>query len=57
MSRSRGHGDRTQESEEDEFPSSIPFLTRHIQTLKKKVRRFEDHFELEMNYKVKKNKT
>uniref|UniRef100_A0A3P8USA7 Protein FAM13A-like n=1 Tax=Cynoglossus semilaevis TaxID=244447 RepID=A0A3P8USA7_CYNSE len=41
----------TQESEEDEFPSSIPFLTRHIQTLKKKVRRFEDHFELEMNYK------
>ncbi|XP_029311351.1 protein FAM13C [Cottoperca gobio] len=32
-------------------PPSIPFLSRQIQTLKKKVRRFEDHFEQEMNYK------
>ncbi|XP_070846014.1 protein FAM13C-like [Chaetodon trifascialis] len=39
------------ETSEDECPSSIPFLTRQIQTLKKKVRRFEDHFEQEMNYK------
>ncbi|XP_031600450.2 protein FAM13C-like [Oreochromis aureus] len=46
----RGWGDRTQDSE-GERPSSVPFLTRHIQTLKKKVRRFEDQFEQEMNYK------
>lgn len=46
----RGWGDRTQESE-DKCPPSIPFLTRHIQTLKKKVRRFDDQFEHEMNYK------
>ncbi|XP_030019248.1 protein FAM13C-like [Sphaeramia orbicularis] len=39
------------EAPEDECPSSIPFLTRQIQTLKKKVRRFEDQFEQEMNYK------
>ncbi|KAG8009248.1 Protein FAM13C [Nibea albiflora] len=39
------------ESSEDECPSSIPFLSRQIQTLKKKVRRFEDQFEQEMNYK------
>uniref|UniRef100_A0A3Q4G1D0 Protein FAM13C-like n=1 Tax=Neolamprologus brichardi TaxID=32507 RepID=A0A3Q4G1D0_NEOBR len=43
-------GDRTQDSE-GERPSSVPFLTRHIQTLKKKVRRFEDQFEQDMNYK------
>ncbi|XP_020513187.2 protein FAM13C [Labrus bergylta] len=36
---------------EDECPHSIPFLGKHIQTLKKKVRRFEDQFEHEMNYK------
>ncbi|XP_054860676.1 protein FAM13C-like isoform X2 [Amphiprion ocellaris] len=46
----RGRVDRTEEPE-DHCPPSIPFLTRHIQTLKKKVRRFEDQFELEMNYK------
>ncbi|XP_047464983.1 protein FAM13C-like [Mugil cephalus] len=46
----RGRGDRT-EGPEAECPSSIPFLTRHIQTLKKKVRRFEDQFEQETNYK------
>uniref|UniRef100_A0A8C5FJ79 FAM13A-like domain-containing protein n=1 Tax=Gadus morhua TaxID=8049 RepID=A0A8C5FJ79_GADMO len=32
-------------------PSSVPLLTRHIGTLKKKVRRFEERFEQEMNYK------
>ncbi|XP_028332068.1 protein FAM13C-like isoform X2 [Gouania willdenowi] len=42
-------GDWTEES--DQAPPSISSLTRHIQTLKKKVRRFEDQFELEMNYK------
>ncbi|XP_056221487.1 protein FAM13C-like isoform X1 [Seriola aureovittata] len=47
---SRGRGDRT-EGSEDMCPPSIPFLTRQIQTLKKKVRRFEDQFEQEMNYK------
>nr|XP_046233644.1 protein FAM13C-like [Scatophagus argus] len=39
------------EGSEDECPASIPFLSRQIQTLKKKVRRFEDQFEQEMNYK------
>ncbi|XP_059181317.1 protein FAM13C [Centropristis striata] len=43
--------DRAEVSEDLECPSSIPFLTRQIQTLKKKVRRFEDQFEQEMNYK------
>ncbi|XP_040885174.1 protein FAM13C-like [Toxotes jaculatrix] len=47
---SRGRGDRT-EGAEDGCPPSIPFLTRQIQTLKKKVRRFEDQFEQEVNYK------
>uniref|UniRef100_A0A3B5L1A0 FAM13A-like domain-containing protein n=1 Tax=Xiphophorus couchianus TaxID=32473 RepID=A0A3B5L1A0_9TELE len=46
----RSLGDRTEVSE-DESPASIPFLTRHIQSLKKRVRRFEDQFEQEMNYK------
>ncbi|XP_042253026.1 protein FAM13C-like [Thunnus albacares] len=46
---SRGR-DRT-EGSEDECPSSVSFLTRQIQTLKKKVRRFEDQFEQDMNYK------
>lgn len=40
------------EGSEDECPSSIPFLSRQIQSLKKKVRRFEDQFEHEMKYKV-----
>ncbi|KAJ3608310.1 hypothetical protein NHX12_025359, partial [Muraenolepis orangiensis] len=35
----------------EESPSSVPLLTRHIGTLKKKVRRFEERFEQEMNYK------
>ncbi|XP_058476691.1 protein FAM13C-like isoform X1 [Solea solea] len=40
-------GDRTEDME-DECPWS---LRRHIQTLKKKVHRFEDQFELQMKYK------
>ncbi|XP_068455348.1 protein FAM13C-like [Clinocottus analis] len=43
--------DRTEVPEVPECPSSIPFLTKQIQTLKKKVHRFEDQFEQEMNYK------
>ncbi|KAM8837119.1 protein FAM13C-like [Spinachia spinachia] len=43
--------DSSEVSEEPSCPSSISFLTRQIQTLKKKVRRFEDQFEQEMNYK------
>ncbi|XP_070708235.1 protein FAM13C-like [Pempheris klunzingeri] len=39
------------EGSEGDCLSSVPFLSRHIQTLKKKVRRFEDQFEQEMNYK------
>ncbi|KAF4106857.1 hypothetical protein G5714_012847 [Onychostoma macrolepis] len=31
--------------------TSIPLLTKHIQTLKRKIRRFEERFEQEMNYK------
>ncbi|KAI4894821.1 hypothetical protein NFI96_016838 [Prochilodus magdalenae] len=30
---------------------SIPLLARHIQTLKRKIRKFEERFEQEMNYK------
>ncbi|XP_069581265.1 protein FAM13A-like isoform X2 [Brachyistius frenatus] len=46
----RGRGGRT-EGPVDECPPSIPFLTRHIQTLKRRVRRFEDQFEQDVNYK------
>ncbi|XP_035853655.1 protein FAM13C-like isoform X2 [Sander lucioperca] len=42
--------DRTEGSEDPACPPSIPSLTRHIQALKKKVRRFEDQFEQQMNY-------
>uniref|UniRef100_A0A3P9AAV0 FAM13A-like domain-containing protein n=1 Tax=Esox lucius TaxID=8010 RepID=A0A3P9AAV0_ESOLU len=45
----RGLG-RAETSEEEEFPS-IPLLSRHIHTLKKKIRLFEEGFEQEMNYK------
>ncbi|XP_029934299.1 protein FAM13C [Myripristis murdjan] len=45
----RGRG-RTEGSDE-EAPPSIPLLTRHIQMLKKKVRKFDERFEQEMNYK------
>ncbi|XP_029383574.1 protein FAM13C-like [Echeneis naucrates] len=47
---SRGRGGRG-EGSEDLCPPSISVLTRQIQTLKRKVRRFEDHFEQEMKYK------
>ncbi|XP_013878788.1 protein FAM13C [Austrofundulus limnaeus] len=46
----RGLGDRT-EGSEDEFPPSISFLTKQIQNLKRRVRRFEDQFEQDMKYK------
>ncbi|XP_034050289.1 protein FAM13C isoform X2 [Thalassophryne amazonica] len=39
------------EGTDDARPLSVSFLSRHIQTLKRRVRRFEDHFEQEMNYK------
>ncbi|KAF1393488.1 hypothetical protein PFLUV_G00016440 [Perca fluviatilis] len=42
--------DRAEGSEDQACPPSIQSLTRHIQALKKKVRRFEDQFEHEMNY-------
>ncbi|KAM4624543.1 protein FAM13C [Polymixia lowei] len=42
--------DRTEEPVEGS-PPSIPLLARNVQTLKKKVRRFEERFEQEMNYK------
>ncbi|TDH13377.1 hypothetical protein EPR50_G00057140 [Perca flavescens] len=42
--------DRAEGSEDPACPPSIQSLTRHIQALKKKVRRFEDQFEQEMNY-------
>lgn len=51
VSRSRCRGVRT-EGSDDECPSSVLFLTRQIQTLKKRVRRFEDQFEQDMHYKV-----
>ncbi|XP_075891269.1 protein FAM13C [Nelusetta ayraudi] len=42
--------DRAAGSEERSC-SSVSFLTRHIQSLKKRVRRFEEQFEEEMKYK------
>lgn len=50
LSRCRGR-DRAAGSEERGC-SSVSFLTRHIQSLKKRVRRFEEQFEEEMKYKV-----
>ncbi|XP_075996625.1 protein FAM13C, partial [Genypterus blacodes] len=47
---SRGRG-RTEGSDGGQVPPSVPLLTRHIQTLKRKVRKFEEQFEQEMNYK------
>ncbi|KAK1794106.1 hypothetical protein P4O66_010716 [Electrophorus voltai] len=37
-------------SDAKEAPS-IPLLTKHIQTLKRRIRKFEEHFEQEMSYK------
>ncbi|XP_051968024.1 protein FAM13C-like [Xyrauchen texanus] len=42
---------RTEVSGDAKEVASIPLLTKHIQTLKRKMRKFEEHFEQEMNYK------
>uniref|UniRef100_A0AAV2LD00 FAM13A-like domain-containing protein n=1 Tax=Knipowitschia caucasica TaxID=637954 RepID=A0AAV2LD00_KNICA len=42
---------RRNENHEDPGPPSVPFLTRHIQVLKRRVRRFEEQFEHETKYK------
>ncbi|XP_055085332.1 protein FAM13C [Periophthalmus magnuspinnatus] len=47
LCRSRGRS----EVHDDSGPPSIQFLTRHIQVLKRRVRRFEEQFEQEMKYK------
>ncbi|XP_053197811.1 protein FAM13C-like [Scomber japonicus] len=46
LSRGRARTDGPEES-----PSSVSFLSKQIQSLKKKVRRYEDQFEQEMKYK------
>lgn len=51
LSRCRGR-ERHAASEDCGGSSSVSFLTRHIQSLKKRVRRFEEQFEEEMKYKV-----
>ncbi len=43
---------RTEDPGDAKEATSIPLLTKHIQTLKRKIRRFEERFEQEMNYKV-----
>lgn len=45
---------RLEMSNDAKDTSSIALLTKHIQTLKKKIRKFEERFEQEMNYKVQK---
>lgn len=52
MHLSRCRGRDRQAASEDCGGSSVSFLTRHIQSLKKRVRRFEEQFEEEMKYKV-----
>ncbi|XP_030631718.1 protein FAM13C [Chanos chanos] len=42
---------RTADLEDVKDPPTIPLLTKHIQTLKRKIRKFEERFEQEMNYK------
>ncbi|KAG5262453.1 hypothetical protein AALO_G00275300 [Alosa alosa] len=42
---------RTETEEPVKDLPSIPLLTKHIQALKRKIRRFEERFEQEMNYK------
>lgn len=39
-------------TEPDEASMSISMLNRHIHSLRKRIRRFEEHFEQERNYKV-----
>uniref|UniRef100_A0AAY4A9Z5 FAM13A-like domain-containing protein n=1 Tax=Denticeps clupeoides TaxID=299321 RepID=A0AAY4A9Z5_9TELE len=46
----RGIG-RSEPEEGAKDTPSVPLLSRHIQTLKRKIRRFEERFEQEMNYK------
>ncbi|KAM6951583.1 protein FAM13C [Aplochiton taeniatus] len=47
---SRSH-ERLDAPEEAKDAPSIPLLTRHINTVKKRIRKFEERFEQEMNYK------
>ncbi|XP_017338103.2 protein FAM13C [Ictalurus punctatus] len=42
---------RPETSDDDKDTQSIPLLTKHIQTLKRRIRKFEERFEQEMNYK------
>ncbi|XP_031416714.1 protein FAM13C [Clupea harengus] len=42
---------RTDAEEVAKDTPSIPLLTKHIQALKRKIRKFEERFEQEMNYK------
>lgn len=41
-------------TEPDDGSVSISMLNRHIHTLRKRIRRFEEHFEQEKHYKVRK---
>lgn len=40
-------------TEPEEGSVSISMLNRHIHTLRKRIRHFEEHFEQEKHYKVK----
>ncbi|XP_062859539.1 protein FAM13C [Trichomycterus rosablanca] len=42
---------RLETSDDAKDAPSIALITKHIQTLKKRIRKFEERFELEMNYK------
>ncbi|KAM9462164.1 protein FAM13C [Clarias gariepinus] len=42
---------RPETSDDAKDAPSIPLLTKHIQTLKRRIRKFEERFEQEMNYK------
>ncbi|TSK14551.1 Protein FAM13C [Bagarius yarrelli] len=42
---------RPETSDDAKEASSIPLLTKHIQMLKRRIRKFEERFEQEMNYK------
>lgn len=43
---------RPETSDDAKDAPSIQLLTKHIQTLKRRIRKFEERFEQEMNYKV-----
>jgi len=51
LSRARGVV-RTEAHGDAKESTSISLLTKHIQTLKRKIRKFEERFEQDMNYKV-----